>query len=231
VAEARALILAIGVILLAARHGQGQIAGWAYAGALIAVLSLAGAPLTVGFAGRGSLYASWLQSSRFVFVLVAAVIHVALVAAGLRIIRHLAPLPRTVNGLGGVARPAGHTVSRLSAGLAAVLWILPAGFLLAWRPLRADLGIGVWLALLLPLALGLLMNRFVGENEAIAREAAAVWSTGVARLPIQPVLTASKRALTALSRAIREAGRLLEGEGGMLWLLLWIVLFWLARQG
>jgi hypothetical protein len=44
-------------------------------------------------------------------------------------------------------------------------------------------------------------------------------------------MAAGGEALAAVGESLREAARLLEGEGGMLWLLLLLVIFWLARAG
>ncbi|MGB3716142.1 MAG: hypothetical protein WA996_17085, partial [Candidatus Promineifilaceae bacterium] len=50
-------------------------------------------------------------------------------------------------------------------------------------------------------------------------------------LPMQTAKRILGYVITGASIIIRETAAILEGEGGMLWLLLLVVIFWLARLG
>ena len=87
-------------------------------------------------------------------------------------------------------------------------------------------GIAAWLGVLIPAGGGLAMTFFLGsvrEAQATLREALRVPA-----LP-RPVWPWLQNAAQAAGSAVRQAAALLEGEGGLLWLLLLLILFWLAQ--
>ncbi len=49
------------------------------------------------------------------------------------------------------------------------------------------------------------------------------------RLPVDTSKQVLGSFLTAAGTVVRDAAAILEGEGGMLWVLLMVVIFWLAR--
>lgn len=83
-----------------------------------------------------------------------------------------------------------------------------------------------WIVALVPLALALLFRLTVsgdGEMQPALRDALAV------RLPLETPSLALRRLAAGCHLALRQALAILEGEGGMLWLLVLLVIFWLVR--
>ena len=74
---------------------------------------------------------------------------------------------------------------------------------------------------------GAALSRRVGSGEAIApviRQGLAIDAL-TAPLPARPT-----GLFDGIKVAVREAVNILESEGGMLWLLLFLIVFWLARS-
>ena len=215
VAEGRVLALAVGALFLAGpvrrdlltgrdgwlRYGLGLLS-W-----MLALAALAGLPLTAGFNGRAPLYQSWLAMNGWALVLVTVLLHVPLITAVF--LFGLARRDDTVNARPGLAASGGRLL--LALGLLA----LPA------LPLGA-VNWATWLALLLPVAAGLLLARWSPEMPD--------WETAV-RLPANWSAKRLRQAGQLTMNAVRDAAELLEGERGLLWLLLLAVLIVLASSG
>jgi hypothetical protein len=201
-AETR-LLLAVAVLYLAVNRLWTR---WQLAGPLLAVAALAGLPLTAGFASRTALYTAWWENGRFLLILVLALMHIPLVTAGLWLMWQ--PL-------------AGAPGPRTQAGA----WLLPLFGLVSLAGIGHRL-IPVWLAVLLPFALGLIALRFgPGLNEVRAILQRAFTFSGLHFWPRHlPFLV-----VTNVGLALREAARILEGERGLLWLLAFIVILLLVR--
>nr|MBP6804454.1 hypothetical protein [Chloroflexota bacterium] len=88
----------------------------------------------------------------------------------------------------------------------------------------AQVAIGAWLALLLPMAAGLAAVRFAPDGPAAA---AMVQRSTAVRVPAVPW----RRWTRLLTGALRDAAVLLEGERGLLWLLLLAALIVLLGSG
>jgi hypothetical protein len=234
VAVARVLILAVGVILLATALERFEGPVWAYAGPLTASFSLVGAPLSIGMAGRAALFESWLAHGRIILVIVAIAIQVLLLGVALRLIGHLAPArlrrapsdePERKDTTDPALLPPGWRRSAIGVAL-----LIPLVGLLAVAPLLSGARLITWLALLLSVAGGLALAFLDAKGRGLGTEAVAAWRQSMPGLPYRRVMAEVGRLIALLGGAVREAGRLLEGEGGMLWLLLWVVIFWLASQ-
>ena len=216
-AESRVLALAVGLLFLTEPMGRGRavwqerrawltygppVLGW-----LLMLAALAGLPLTAGFNGRAALYQTWLQANGWVLVLVLALLHVPLVTAVF------------LSGLGQRPETATATPNWASSGsvllLAVGLLALPA------LPL-SDVNWATWLALLLPVAAGLLLARWMPKMPD--------WETAV-RLPENWSARRLRQVGRLTVNAARDAAELLEGEQSLLWLLLLAALIVLASSG
>ena len=218
-AETAVLVLGGGVLLLAngiRQHQSDRLP--IQPGPIIAVAALAGLPLTAGFVGRGALYDAWLAEGRWLLVLATAILHVPLLLAALR-----AVWPTDLAADTGVRiGEAGRAQSALPRLLAL---LLPALGLLSVARL-GQTSVLAWLAILLPIAVAVvLMPRLSGSAELrqMLQEALSV------PLPARRPWHGLRRLGTAAATATREALAILEGEGGLLWLLIFVVVLYLAR--
>ncbi|MBK7181017.1 MAG: hypothetical protein IPH82_28205 [Chloroflexi bacterium] len=106
--------------------------------------------------------------------------------------------------------------------------LLPAIGLLALPVALAQTAIGAWLALLLPMAAGVAAVRFVPDGPAAA---AMVQRSTAVRVPTLPWRRWTRLLARLLTGALRDAAVLLEGERGLLWLLLLAALIVLLGSG
>ncbi|MDX1688522.1 MAG: hypothetical protein R3248_11105 [Candidatus Promineifilaceae bacterium] len=212
VAEGRVLLLAGGLLLLAAPALK-EAAPLFRLGPLIAALAMAGIPLTAGFTGRALLYGAWQDEGRWILILTTVILHLPLAAAALMLV--LEDVQDQFEG--SLALPelasAAHT-------LVPVLG-LPAVAALAGAPLLS------WPAVLLPIAAGAALTRYTEEAYQVQRLLRAALTPNV---PATGAIgSAVRTAGRSLSQAIRQAAAVVEGENGVLWLLLLLVIVWLAR--
>ena len=231
IAEVRVLVLAVGMLFLVDGRPISRVRWWRAIGPMVAVAALAGLPLTAGFAGRAALYDAWLANGRFVLVLVAALLHVPLVAAVLLLL-----WPRTEVARSGdrpqLEAEAARSGDRpqLVEGTAGNVIAREAGLLLAAVGLLSLSGLGqtgpiTWLALGAAAAAGFALSRFIGE----VREArAALRQAFTVNLPLETFVVTLRRLGQGIKAVLGEAVLILEGEGGLLWLLVLVVVFWLA---
>jgi hypothetical protein len=231
--EARVLLIGTGVLFLSTVAQQSDRPAWYAAGPVLAVAAVAGLPLTAGFTGRAALYNAWLADGRFILVLVSALLHIPLLATAFYIAwwKHA----------GTAAHGAG--LSSLSVGLlpptvtlperekwpgllVAAALFLPALALVKGSGLPlAEVRFITWLALLAPVVGGVILLRhlpFLRETQLAFRQVVGL------DLPLARLYQNVGRLLAAAGSALREAAAILEGEGGMVWLLLLLLLFWAA---
>jgi hypothetical protein len=210
VAEARVLLLAGGVLLLAAQLGDGDLLR--KLGPLLAVASLAGLPLTAGFAGRTAVYDAWLAEGRGLLVFVSALLHIPFIAAALLLIWD--------------GRLSGTRPPQSWSALAPLLsLLLPAFGLFAFSAL-GDASIVAWLAVLLPTGTALLLIYYLDETDT-ARQ--AVREALSLPFGVHPLLQPVQDFFQSIFLSVREAVTILEGERGLLWLFLFLLLIWFAR--
>ncbi len=215
-AEARVLLLAGG--LLAAVSQMERNLARSLAG-MAAAAALAGAPLLAGFGGRTALYDAWIAEGRLLLLFITPLLHVPLAAAaalGIGLWRERTaedwrlPLPLT-----------GRFVwAAIQLGV-----LLPTLALLTTQGL-ATAGWLSWLLALLPLGAGVFLSRRTGPTLEAAQLVRQSLQLG---LPWRSVYASGRVVLQSVASALREAAGILESEGGMLWLLLFLILFWLAR--
>ena len=208
VAELRVLLLAGGTLyLLLTQSTRLQWLRLAVGG--VALAALAGLPLTAGFASRAGLVAIWLEDGRWALVLVLALLHLPLIIAGVWLLTKSPNAVETKN----------HTVSDwLREGLP----VLPAlGLLSVSNIMWGNVPLLAWVALLGTAVAGVILPRFIGEAEDI-------------RLTIRQALGADRVLATKLptlkqlglgvQTAVNDAADILDGDSGLLWLLLLAVI-------
>lgn len=212
VAEGRVLLLAGGLLLLAAPALK-EANPLLRLGPLLAALAMAGMPLTAGFRGRALLYATWQGEGRWILILAAAILHLPLVAAGLTLV------------LDGVQDHFEFSPS-LARIASAAHTLVPVFGLPAIAGL-AEASTVAWFAVLLPIAAGAALIHYTDEANQVQRLLGAAL---VPKIPAAGEIRAGARAAArSLAQAIRQAAAVVEGESGFLWLLLLLVILWLAR--
>jgi hypothetical protein len=234
--EARVLLIGIGLLFLSAAAQNEPRPAWYVVGPLLAAASLAGLPLTAGFTGRAALYNAWLDDGRFVLVLVSVLLHIPLLATAFYIAWRSRP-----GAVSGAITPVSWKLGLLPKGmalpehekwpglLAAVALLLPAITLITPSRLAfAEVRFVTWLAILAPVAAGAVLLRYLPllrEGQLALRQVVDL------DFPLAWLYQNVGRALAAAGSALREAATVLEGEGGMLWLIVLLVILWLAWLG
>jgi hypothetical protein len=149
-------------------------------------------------------------------MVVTALLTVPIVAAVILLAWNLSGSRR----LEDLPRPANLGVTAALAGLAIALLALPGTF--AGRDLLAGA------LILLVAAGGVVISRAISRVE----EAQAALRQAFRPAPLGRRVVDTLQALgQAGTAALREAVAIMEGEGGLLWLLALLVVLWLSRQG
>ncbi len=212
-AELRVLLLAGGTFyLLVTQPLANRWLQWAAGG--VALAALAGLPLTAGFASRAGLYAIWLADGRWALVLVLALLHVPLVLAGMWLLRGETAVSETT------------AVRAWPDWLREGLPLLPAlGLLSVSNVIWGNVPLLAWAAILLAAAVGVVLPRFVGDAQQVRltlRQALGNERPFAAKLP------SLKQLGLGVQTAVNDAADILDGDSGLLWLLLLAVIIILA---
>lgn len=218
-AETAVLLLAGGILVMVRAHSRSDNASrLPQFGPLIALAALAAFPLTAGFTGRSAVYNAWLAQGHWLLVLVTALLHVPLLLVALQA---LAPsFIRPTEGeptaeVGGLS----DELPRQLALLAPALGL----FSIASLSLAAPIS---WLAILFPIVIVAALAWQLDETTELREMLQKAFALPTS---VRPAWNSLGRALASLSRAIREALTILEGEGGLLWLLVFVVILYLVR--
>jgi hypothetical protein len=210
-AEGRGVLLA-GVALFVLPHLRAR-ALWQRLPHWLLAATLVGLPLTAGGFGRGLLYNGLAAQGQMMALLLISLLTVPLTALWLSwAIGEPTTIPALHDTGNGPLRP-----------------ILPWLFLLLALPLPAqisglgELTLNSWLALVLPLISGAVLVYVRQQRPGFS------WNPEQLGRGRQTLLAQLNQLGLMLRQAIAEAGRLLEGEGGLLWILCLAVLFGLAR--
>lgn len=221
--ETAVLLLAGGILVLAVALPAAALRLPFQPATLIALAALAAFPLTRGFSGRSATYDGWLQEGQWLLVLVSVLLHIPLLTAGFK--SFLTAV--TTSG----AREESFTRTFLPdrqheperVQLAALL--LPALGLLTLAGLT-QASLIAWLALLLPIAVAAFVSWRFDESVELQQTLQEAFSLPA---PRRPAWLDLRRPLAAVLAAAREALSLLEGEGGLLWLFVFVVIIYLVR--
>lgn len=214
-AEARVLLISGTILLLTIIHrGRRQTTLLSQAGAILAGMALSAFPLTAGFTGRSAVYEAWLAQGNWTLLLVTAFLHLPLASAILSLL-----WPREAPFLApDRARLRREAPQATALALPALLLLSPAGVLQA-APLT-------WLVILVPIASAVALRMVLSQEPDVQP---ALRASLAVRLPLGPAASALRRLAAVAHAGLRQALVVLEGEGGLLWLLLLLVIFWLAR--
>ncbi len=216
VAELRVLILAGGILFLAAAERPSRERFWTFLAPIVAIASIAALPLTAGFVGRAALYSAWIENGHFLLAIILAFLTVPLITAVY--LRFWPPQTDETNN-----EPATSTLLTLNEiGRDGGVILLAFG-------LFTILGIGwgavhwlAWILLLLTIIAGLILPRFMGEAQRVQSLFQQAFSVGNRWQPEQLQGVAHD-----VGTAVRDAARILEGEGGLVWLFVLAALFFL----
>jgi hypothetical protein len=212
VAELGVMVLAIGGLFLANAVLKGTLA-WLRAPAVAAI---AGIPLTAGFIGLATLYNNWVSGGLFLLLLVTTLLYVPLIAAAI-------VAPR------GERRDQDEpTELRNTVWIVAGQLLLAAGLVAIPIPLAGQTSPFAWLAIILATAAGIALSR---QSEWVQQAPAGLQRAFHLDLPGDRLYQYAASLGSFTGNAIREAVAILEGEGGLLWLIILLVVVWLAGIG
>ncbi len=211
-AELRVLLLAGGTLFLIA--AQPKTARWLClsAGGL-AMAALAGLPLTASFASRASLYANWLADGRWALILVLALLHLPLIMAGMWLL-----LAKSADGE--------LTVDIQHNWLHEVMPLLPAlGLISMGNVAWVNVPLAAWLIIGATAVMGALLPHFLGNPQQI--QLTLRQALGAER-PLPATLPTLKQLAIGVQTAVNDAADILDGENGLLWVLLLALILILA---
>jgi hypothetical protein len=210
VAQTRVLILAIGSLFVANELPK-QPYGW---NNLIPFAALAGLPLTAGFLSLATLYGTWFTGLGILLIIVTVFLYIPYVGAALLV---LWPKEQEIQ------HPAQtHYVRiRTTFGL-----LIPS---LALLSIPAGAGTEIsWLSVLFILIAaigGIVFGTYVRRDAEIQSGLRQAFRL---RISGKTSFSAINSTFARLANSIRMIIEIFEGEGGLLWLLIFIVIFWLA---
>ena len=207
-AELRAILLAGAALYLLAQQPTTHKLVRTAVGAVI-LAALAGVPLTATFASRAGLYTSWLADGRWSLVLVLALLHVPLIMAGVWLLSK--PEEAT-------------TASRTPKDwLREALPIVPAlGLFSVSNVVWGNVPLLAWLAIGLTAVAGIFLPQFVGQPQDV--RLALRQALGTERPPFADKLPTLKQLGAGWQTAVNDAADVLDGDSGLLWLLLLAVI-------
>lgn len=211
-AATRILLLGIGGLYLAARWSPRKLP-WP---AIVPLLALAGFPLTAGYTGLVELYDAWLTNQQSVLLIIGVLLLMFLLAAGILIVRREMPQSDLVEKALSIRARHYLALALPSIGLLA----LPGST-------ASDTSLWSWIAVIAAIAGSLVLSRYetrIHDTQLALRRALHL---GFAARRLLRLLA---RVGSGLDSLVREMAAILEGEGGMLWLLVFVIVIWLARR-
>ncbi|HET6445452.1 MAG TPA: hypothetical protein VFI27_12820 [candidate division Zixibacteria bacterium] len=208
------LVLGAGVIYLGV-NWQGRLSTLYKLPVWIGVAAIAGIPLTAGFLGLSSLYQGQISESQLILAIVTAVAMMPVLAASLLLVRE--------------ASNDGEPLELSRTGQARLLFAfsLPAlGLILLPGSLDVGGDLINWILILVSILGALAISWYAIKASDFTDAISGAFHL---KIPLQKGIQILNPIATATGAFIREAAAILEGEGGMLWLLLLAVILWLAR--
>jgi len=207
------LTLAVGGLFLAALIPKQRLAWFV----IVPIAALAGLPLTAGFYGLALLYDAWLEDGRLILVLITGLLCVPFITAAILVsIKN--------NSENHMPITSTWTQIRIFVGL-----LLPTIGLLTFP--NFDLSELNWIsivAIFLSAILGVVLSQY---SKLVGKIQTSLNSTERIRLPQEEIYLALITISRKIRVIIRDAAAIFEGEGGMLWLLVLVLIVWLAVRG
>jgi len=208
------LALAVGGLFLAAAW-PGKISNLLKIPLWILVAAILGIPFTTGFVSLSLLFGSQIENGNFILALLTAIILTPIFAAAILLVWDMGKNKRPIQ------------MSRLSDARIAAAYTLPAIGLIVVPLSTGVLGDAASWIMILSLTLGALAISWYATKNPDIRNVLK----GAFRVPIS--FGNGKRILSSIAEGakhfLRETAAILEGEGGMLWLLVLAVILWLVR--
>jgi hypothetical protein len=207
-------VLAAGVMYLAV-NWQGKLSTLFKLPVWIGAAAIAGIPLTAGFLGLSSLYQGQVSESRLILAIVTAVAMTPVLAASFLLVR--------------AASKDGELLELSMTGQARLLlaFSLPAlGLFLLPGSLDAGGDLISWILILVSILGAMAISWYAIRVPDFPEALNGAFHL---KIPFEKGQQILIPLVTVAGAFIRESAAILEGEGGMLWLLLLAVILWLAR--
>lgn len=213
VASYRVLILAVGSLYLMNGLPKQRFPWYI----VVPIAALAGLPLTAGFSGLAPLLSGWLSSGRIVLAVFTGLLMVPVIAAALQLSRQV-----TIDGR-EVPLTLGERI-QLNIGL-----LLPTlGLLVVPGSSLVDVPLTTWLLILSMAGASIIFSRS-GERLSL-RLLQFIQGLNTGDI-VDRAGRFMAKLTNGLSIIIRETSRILEGEGGLFWILVLAIIIWFARSG
>jgi hypothetical protein len=208
------LVFALTILFLLENLPISRVRWWRAIAPAMALLTLAGFPLTAGFITLASVYTIWLTNALFVLLLALVLLLIPLITAVLIFVRD------HIN-----TKPAANQQNR--SVITEVAQLIPAAGLLMLGGIPwSEIHIAAWLVLLATTAGALLLIRYVGEvQEAISTVDAALSPD---KLPFTHSGPTAQKFARQLMFSLSEAAFILEEDRGLLWLTAFLAILLFA---
>jgi hypothetical protein len=208
------LVFALTILFLLENLPISRVRWWRALAPAVALLALAGFPLTAGFITLTSVYTVWLTNTLLILVLALVLLLIPLITAVLIFVRdHIDTKP--------AANQQNRSVTMEIAQLLPAVGLLMLGGL-HW----GDIHFAAWAALLITAAGALLLIRYVGEvQEAVSTVDAALSPD---KIPLARYIPTAQKLARQIMFSLSEAAFILEGDRGLLWLAAFLAILLFA---
>ncbi len=213
VASYRVLILAVGSLYLVNGLPKQRFPYYV----VVPTAALAGLPLTAGFSGLAPLYSDWFSSGLLGLAIVTGLLIIPVIAAAIQVSR------QATNDAQEETLSVSESL-QINMGL-----LLPTlGLLVLPGSDLVDIPLVTWLYVLVIIVASIILNRYVEQIRVRLLNFNSELNTVQIELKVQTIIA---KLANGLSVAIRETAGILEGERGMLWLLILMIVIWFAQSG
>jgi hypothetical protein len=210
----RVLVLALSTLFLLESLPISRARWWRGLAPVLALLSVAGFPLTAGFVTLTSVYNVWLANNLFVLILALILLLLPLITAVLVFVRvHYDPDLDATHREYSVPMEIGQLIAA-------------TGLLLIGSSALGDISLFTWLALLATAAGALLLARYVSEIQEIVSTVETALSPN--RLPFVAYAGTLQKFGRQVLISLSEAAFILEGDRGLLWLTVFLAILLFA---
>jgi len=214
VAGIRLLVLALTILFLLESLPILRTRWWRGLAPMLALLSLAGFPLTAGFVALTSVYNVWLTNSLLILVLALTLLLLPLITAVLIFIRDNFKTQDVTNG-------------QKSSVIMEIGQMIPAiGLIMIGSVPLDDIKFVTWLAMLASAGGALLLTRYVGEVQGAVSIVDTALSTD--KLPFAGLIAAVNKVGRQVLFTLSEAAFIMEGDRGLLWLTAFLAILLFA---